>query len=165
MLYSNFKYFFPAIRISWQTFNILDQDETLLDMFTYIGDPFPRQTSTASLFTKHPSTDSLEVLPPPSSDGIAPHPVSGTTHEDVSTLEGSREELDGDEGALFRVTLTTHEGVASNEPFDVHPKQMVSSLMAVVGLFKSFACSGGIGASFDNIGAFMGESPWRLDFA
>ena len=128
MLYSNFKYFFTAIRISWQTFNVLDQDETLLDMFTYIGDPFPRQTSTASLSAKHPSTDYFEVLPPPSSDGIAPPPVTGTPHEDVSTLEGSREDLDeGGDGALFRVTLTTHEGVASSEPFDVHPKQMVSS--------------------------------------
>ena len=128
MLYSNFKCFFPAIRISWQTFNVLDQDETLLDMFTYIGDPFPRQTSTASLSANHPNTNSFEVLPPPSSDGIAPPPITGTTGEDVSTLEGSREDLDeGGDGVVFRVTLTTHEGVASSEPFDVHPKQMVSS--------------------------------------
>ena len=142
MLYSNSKHFFPAIRISWQTFNILSQDDTLLDLFTYIGDPFPQQaSSTASLSAKHTSTYSLEAPPPPpSSDAIAP---TSTSEVDVSEIEGSSEEFDegGDGISLFRVSLKAHEGVASSEPFDVHPKQMVSFVFVAV-LFFSFVCSG-----------------------
>ena len=134
MLYSNSKHFFPAIRISWQTFNILSQDETLLDLFTYIGDPFPRQTSsTTSLSAKHTSTYSLEAPPPPSSNAVS---ATCTSEVDVLELEGSSEEFDegcdGEGLSLFRVSLKAHEGVASSEPFDVHPKQMVSLVFVAV---------------------------------
>ena len=141
MLYSNSKHFFPAIRISWQTFNILSQDETLLDLFTYIGDPFPRQTSsTASLSAKHTSTYSLEAPPPPSSNAVS---ATCTSEVDVSELEEEfDEDCDGDGLSLFRVSLKAHEGVASSEPFDVHPKQMVSFVFVAVFLFVCFVCSG-----------------------
>ena len=144
MLYSNSKHFFPAIRISWQTFNILSQDETLLDLFTYIGDPFPQQTSSmASLSAKHTNTYSFEAPPPPSSsDAIA---ATCTSEVDMSELEGSSEEFDegcdGEGLSLFRVSLKAHEGVASSEPFDVHPKQMVSFVFVAVFSF-CLVCSG-----------------------
>ena len=51
-------------------------------------------------------------------------------------LEGSSEEFDegcdGEGLSLFRVSLKAHEGVASSEPFDVHPKQMVSLVFVAV---------------------------------
>ena len=91
--------FFPAIRVDWQMFNIVQEENKLVDLITPIGDPFPLKR------------------------------VSSLAAEDESSasLEGSAEndEEKNESGPLIRILLKPHEGVPSLDPFDISPKQMV----------------------------------------
>ena len=108
--------------------NLLQDDNKIIDLVTFIGEPFPK----------------TDFLMDSGSDDI----ILQTDHFDVSTNDinepidaniDSVEETDSEEqGAssfeqlvvtdcqqLIGALIKPHEGVFSNDPFDIHPKQMV----------------------------------------
>ena len=97
-----------AIRIDWTAFNIPQEDKKLVDLLTYIGEPFPKVSSVPT--SNCCSTDSLDTA------------VSADERDGVSGDErGSGAVTD----TLIKVLLNPHEGIPCEEPFNIHPKQMV----------------------------------------
>ena len=88
-------------------------------MVTGLDIPSPSATAPVPPSVSH-------TAPPPPTTALLP--TTGSSQTDAVTLDGSDEESEDDGGGpLFRVTLKAHERVPSNTPFDIHPKQMVSS--------------------------------------
>lgn len=100
------------IRVDWKTFNLLQEDSSLLDLIATIGDPFPRRTPTATP-TRPPGRSTA-------SGGGEEDSGDGGVVESDSTTEP---------GPLIRVMLRAHEGVEGDQPFTVQPTQMVSHIM------------------------------------
>ena len=94
-------------------FNILQEDNQLVDLISYIGEPFPREVGGATLHPRQ-SLDSLDSSVFQQSGHTGVPEGSDISDDDISK-----------EGPLVRVFLRPHEGVCSNEPFDIHPRQMV----------------------------------------
>ena len=136
------------IRVDWQTYNILQEDSCVVDLITTIGTPFPRLTPTHSPTPTHahspsnpslssPSTHSSDVEqrhaggkvePGRSSDDHRMEPGQGSSYEDDGGDEesDSHSSEDGTEPVpVVCVLLRPHEGVQAEQPFSIHPPQMV----------------------------------------
>lgn len=101
--------------MDWKTFNLLQEDSTLLDLITIIGDPFPCHTPTPSKTQGTPTPSRVQGRGA-SSDGVQEDGGGGVVRSDSGT----------EPGPLIRVKLRTHEGVEGDQPFNVQPTQMVS---------------------------------------
>ena len=108
------------LQVDWRTFNILQEDGQLVDLVSYIGEPFPRETRGAAPRPRL-SLDSLD-------DSVFQH--EGTSDDDIAG-----------EGPLVRVHLRSHEGVRSDKPFDIHPKQMVRTSLTNHSSLEPLACT------------------------
>lgn len=106
--------------------NTMQEDNKIVDLITFIGDPFPK---TASFLT-----DS-------GSENTRPDHLHGSLscdegkEDDVIKLDSGtkltesalclNELIVDDSEPLIRAVIKPHEGVCSYDPFDIHPKQMV----------------------------------------
>ena len=128
-------------------YNILQEDDSLVDMITTIGHPFPRvpHQSPPPPHTVHSALSPDEKLR--SRCGLDPgHGGNGMEPGHSSTSEGGDVEYgskpDVESSPIVRVFLRGHEGILANKPFSVHPTQMVCILYNVHVLSQAIAgCS------------------------
>lgn len=126
-----------ALRVDWRMMNILQEDDKIIDLITFIGEAFPKNSfltdssSDTSMQTDHLRTTSLHSHTP--------------FYNRDNELEDSTNGLDGgvdlDKSAemmecymeggepLIRALIKPHEGTYSHQPFDIHPRQIVSCLV------------------------------------
>ena len=81
-------------------FNILPKDNKLIDLITYVGEPFPLEGDDATVCS-----------------------VEDETEDDDSTNSRPL-----NLSPLVRVIIEPHEGVPASCPFSIHPKQIVRLL-------------------------------------
>ena len=102
--------------------NILQDDDKIVDLITFIDDPFPKTS-----FLMNTSSETLQPDHLPSSCDEANTEAIDDGNESAGDEPPSNElmgMIDGD--PLIRALIKPHEGIPSSEPFDVHPKQIVS---------------------------------------
>ena len=114
--------------------NILQEDDKIIDLITFIGEAFPKNnfltdsSSDTTMQTDHLQTKSLHSHTP--------------SYNHDNELEDNTNGLDGgvdlDKSAemmecyleggepLIRALIKPHEGTCSHQPFDIHPRQIVS---------------------------------------
>ena len=129
-----------ALRVDWRMMNILQEDDKIIDLITFIGEAFPKNnflTDSSSDTTMQ--TDRLQTI------SLNSHTPS---YNRDSELEDNTNGLDGgvdlDKSAkmmecymeggepLIRALIKPHEGTCSHHPFDIHPRQIVSSSVLTV---------------------------------
>ena len=102
--------------------NILQDDDKIVDLITFIDDPFPK--------TNFLMETSSETLQPDHFNSSCNEANTGAMEggNDLSNDEPHSNELMGmfDGNPLIRALIKPHEGTSSSEPFDVHPRQIVS---------------------------------------
>ena len=126
-----------ALRVDWRMMNILQEDDKIIDLITFIGEAFPKNSFLTDFNSDTTmQTDRLQT--------ISLHSHTPSYNRD-SELEYNTNGLDGevdlDKSAemmeyymengepLIRALIKPHEGTYSHQPFDIHPRQIVSSLM------------------------------------
>ena len=122
--------------------NILQEDDKIIDLITFIGEAFPKinfltdSSSDTTMRTDHLRTTSLHSHTPSHNrdkqveDGA--NGLDGGVNLDKSA-EMMECYLEGGE-PLIRALIKPHEGTCSHQPFDIHPRQIVSSLMIPLSL-------------------------------
>lgn len=133
--------FYPDIRVDWEMFNIVQNDDKIVDFHMAIGDPLPLLPSD-SLAPPVASTDALTYFSRPLSrahdQGLVSRSESCLLSEKSVVLEepvsSSECKLDNalvqneKESVLEKIItafIQPHKGVRSSHPFDIHPKQIV----------------------------------------
>ena len=106
--------------------NIAQEDDKIVDLISFIDDPFPKtsflmDSSSETLQPDHLSTSSCVEA---STEVLGDEAISV---EDTSHLN---ELVEGE--PLIRALIKPHEGISSNEPFDVHPRQIVRHVYKVL---------------------------------
>ena len=124
-----------ALRVDWRMMNILQEDDKIVDLITFIGEAFPKNNFlTDSSSDTTVQTDRLQTT------SLHSHTPS---YNHDNELEDNTNGLDGGvdldtsaemmecymEGGepLIRALIKPHEGTYSHQPFDIHPRQIVSS--------------------------------------
>ena len=99
------------LRIDWAVANIMCDDSKIIDLVTFFDVPFPKLDTFMS--SKLASTT----------------PTHGTTNrgeeEALCEVSSSEESLGQSSCHLINVLIKPHEGVPSDHPFGITPKQMV----------------------------------------
>ena len=114
--------------------NILQEDDKIIDLITFIGEAFPKNNFLSdSTSDTTMQTDRLRMT------SLHSHTLSYNRDneiEDITNgldggvdLDKSAEKmecyLEGGE-PLIRALIKPHEGTCSHQPFDIHPRQIVS---------------------------------------
>ncbi|NXP10426.1 DLEC1 protein, partial [Thinocorus orbignyianus] len=118
------------IRLDWETYNLAQDDKTLVDLLMFFGDPFPPkdigENETESLGSSLESETMLKldqtVIPRGSID-----PASQTPDEPADTDSREEEIITQEPTApkIVSVVLRPHEGVPADNPYSVTPRQIV----------------------------------------
>ena len=129
-----------AVRVDWRMMNILQEDDKIIDLITFIGEAFPKNSfltdfnSDTTMQTNHLRTTSLHSHTPSYNRDIElednTNGVDGGVDLDKSA-EMMECYLEGGE-PLIRALIKPHEGTCSHHPFDIHPRQIVSSSVFTV---------------------------------
>ena len=126
-----------ALRVDWRVMNILQEDDKIVDLITFIGDAFPRNDVLTNSCSDANTlqTDHLHVQ---MAHSHAAYTDFGDCDEEIETdtqsLNNSRVDLDKSaeclimEGSkpLIKAWIKPHEGAYSHRPFDIQPRQLVS---------------------------------------
>ena len=124
-----------ALRVDWRMMNILQEDDKIVDLITFIGEAFPKNN-----FLTDSNTDTIMQTDHLRTTSSHTHTPS---YNSDSQLEADTNGLGGgvnlDQSAeclmecfvesgepLIRALIKPHEGTYSHQPFDIHPKQIVS---------------------------------------
>lgn len=125
--------------------NILQEDDKIVDLISFIGEAFPKNNFlTDSNSDTFMQTDHLRTT---SSHTHTPSYNGDELEADTNGLEGG---VDLNQSAecltecfveggepLIRALIKPHEGTYSHQPFDIHPKQIVSYCVLVTTLAGS----------------------------
>lgn len=112
-----------ALRVNWRMMNIMQEDNKIVDLITFIGDPFPKANFLVDPGSDVGQTDHLHGHAS-SYEKDSGHGVAGET--DTKEFTPCLKELvEDDSEPLIRAVIKPHEGVFSCEPFDIHPRQIV----------------------------------------
>ncbi|CAI9741831.1 Hypothetical predicted protein [Octopus vulgaris] len=90
------------IRIDWRVYNFCEDDQQIIDLNLFYGDPFP-------------------LLEPNGKEIVSAHtdvPKNDSSEESAANSEGQRERI-------LNITCSPHIGISSDDPFHVMPKQMI----------------------------------------
>ncbi|NXY73098.1 DLEC1 protein, partial [Glareola pratincola] len=117
------------IRLDWESYNLEQDDNKLVDLLMFFGDPFPPkdmdENETASIGSNSESEIMLKLDQTAVPCGSV-YPASQTTDEVSYT--NSKEELITQEPTIQKmvsVLIRPHEGVPADNPYSVTPKQIV----------------------------------------
>ena len=103
----------------------MQEDNKIVDLITFIGDPFPKANFLVDSGSDVWQTDHLLVHSSSCEKGNSTG-VAAETLEEVSPR--LKEFVEDGSEPLMRAVIKPHEGVLSREPFDVHPRQIVRRL-------------------------------------
>ncbi|XP_060163285.1 deleted in lung and esophageal cancer protein 1 isoform X2 [Globicephala melas] len=103
------------IRLDWETYVPEAREDRLLELLVSYGPPFPLRDQAGNGLLC-PETSSSFWSPSPSD-------VSKSSHEAAQSAEGGSSA--GASQEIISVTLQGREGVPSDEPFSISPKQVV----------------------------------------
>ncbi|XP_021244314.1 deleted in lung and esophageal cancer protein 1 isoform X2 [Numida meleagris] len=116
------------IRLDWETYNQEEDDEKLVDLLMFFGDPFPpkdvAKNETASTGSNSEIVLGLDQPPVPCG---SIHPALQTADESSNT-ESKEEEIITQEPAtqkIVSVLIRPHEGVLADSPYSITPRQIV----------------------------------------
>ena len=119
--------------------NILQEDDKIVDLITFIGEAFPKNNFLAdsgsdttmqtdhlptSQSTKHTSLYECDKEVEADTNSLD----GGVKLEDESAKRLTECFVEGGE-PLIRALIKPHEGTYSHQPFDIHPRQIVSYLV------------------------------------
>ncbi|MBZ3883328.1 Deleted in lung and esophageal cancer protein 1 [Sciurus carolinensis] len=109
------------IRLDWVTYVPEEKEDKLVDLLVFYGPPFPLwdQAGNEITYPETPESSSLPWSPSPSS-------VSDSSHAATSLVEAHSSASNRAAEQIISVILQGHEGVPSNLPYYVSPKQVVS---------------------------------------
>ncbi|KFQ40314.1 Deleted in lung and esophageal cancer protein 1, partial [Mesitornis unicolor] len=117
------------IRLDWQIYN-QEQDDKLVDLLMFCGDPFPPkdtdENGTASIGSTSESEIALKL-----DEAAVPcgsiYPASQTTDESPDSDSKEKEIITQDPPVqkIISVVIRPHEGVPADNPFSVAPRQIV----------------------------------------
>ena len=124
-----------ALRVDWRMMNILQEDDKIVDLITFIGEAFPKNnfltdsSSDITMQTDHLQTTSLHSHTPSyNRDNELEDNTNGLDGGvDLDTSAEMMERYMEDGEPLIRALIKPHEGTYSHQPFDIHPRQIVSS--------------------------------------
>jgi hypothetical protein len=136
MTLSNSPLYLPvALRVDWRMMNILQEDDKIVDLVTFIGEAFPKNNFLTDFNSDTTmQTDHLQMT-----SHHTHTPSYDSDKELEADMNGSDSEVDLDKSAemmecyveggepLIRALIKPHEGTYSHQPFDIHPRQIVSS--------------------------------------
>ncbi len=139
---------YVAIRVDWEMFNIVLNDNKYVDLVMAIGDPFPRDDRLLG-GTHRPMVD--RPLSRGNNTGLVSRsesyliPSEKSEFSDdffVSHSESKLGNISPDEKEpnehLITALIKPHEGVRSMCPFDIHPKQIVLPAHGVAAVEVTF---------------------------
>ncbi|XP_047387031.1 deleted in lung and esophageal cancer protein 1 isoform X3 [Sciurus carolinensis] len=108
------------IRLDWVTYVPEEKEDKLVDLLVFYGPPFPLwdQAGNEITYPETPESSSLPWSPSPSS-------VSDSSHAATSLVEAHSSASNRAAEQIISVILQGHEGVPSNLPYYVSPKQVV----------------------------------------
>ncbi|KAM5157372.1 deleted in lung and esophageal cancer protein 1 [Mantella aurantiaca] len=157
------------IRLDWETYNREEDSSKLVDLLMLYGDPFPlkdidgNEIVDSSLDIPESSSSSQDWDKIPSTSG-SPSSVSQRSSSHTNGIEQIAEEVSDNpddqerefspEPKLISVILRPHEGVASDYPYCITPRQTIvpaggySSIhvsftpLMLSGVIKKIECSG-----------------------
>ncbi|XP_018408981.1 PREDICTED: deleted in lung and esophageal cancer protein 1 [Nanorana parkeri] len=157
------------IRLDWETYNREEDSSKLVDLVLLYGDPFPlkdidgNEIVDSSIDTPESGSSSQDWDKIPSTSGSSvslrsPSHINGMEQiaeaEEVSDNHDDREREFSPEQKLISVVLRPHEGVASDYPYCITPRQTIvpaggySSIhvsftpLMLSGVTKKVECSG-----------------------
>nr|XP_014342849.1 PREDICTED: deleted in lung and esophageal cancer protein 1 isoform X1 [Latimeria chalumnae]XP_014342850.1 PREDICTED: deleted in lung and esophageal cancer protein 1 isoform X1 [Latimeria chalumnae] len=120
------------IRLDWETYNIEDGDLQLLDLLVSYGEPFPLKDadgneiigSSVSDYENEDQTSDWNKIP------STPGTFSSCSHENEYLLiEDEEENIENDKQTsmkkIITVNLRPHEGIATDYPYCITPRQTV----------------------------------------
>ncbi|NXC46130.1 DLEC1 protein, partial [Penelope pileata] len=116
------------IRLDWEIYNQEEDDEKLVDLLMFFGDPFPLKDvdEDEAASTGSNSEAVLKLDQPPIPCGSI-YPTSQTTDESSNT--GSKEEeiiaREPTTEKIVSVLIRPHEGVPADDPYSITPRQIV----------------------------------------
>ncbi|NXU58869.1 DLEC1 protein, partial [Turnix velox] len=117
------------IRLDWESYNIEEKDEKLVDLLMFFGDPFPPKSvdenETAWIGSNPQSEVVFKLDEAPDPHGRV-YPASQSTHE-PSSSDSEEEEIITQEPTekLASVLIRPHQGVPADNPFCITPRQTV----------------------------------------
>ena len=111
--------------------NILQEDDKIVDLVTFIGEAFPKNNFLAdSSSDTAMQTDHLQLTQSNTRTSYGCDKEAEADMNSLDDLDANAECLaecltDGGE-PLIRALIKPHEGTYSHQPFDIHPRQIVS---------------------------------------
>lgn len=103
---------FTALRVDWTVFDVLNNDDKLVDLTIAFGDPFPKEGSFLALKSSYDAD-------------------AETKRSELGFVENTDiyiPKVGEDADKAVAVYLNTHEGQRTSiSPFSIHPKQTVYS--------------------------------------
>lgn len=108
-------------------YNILEEDNNVIDVITTIGPHFPNHTHSLTNTSPHSHVDEKSEHSN-TSGGMEP----GQSDASVGTEPGHSDKSIDDGDSVVRVFLRGHEGTPANKPFSIHPTQMVNVIICTV---------------------------------
>ncbi|NWR60365.1 DLEC1 protein, partial [Bucorvus abyssinicus] len=118
------------IRLDWQIYNHEQDDENLVDLLTFFGDPFPPKDTDENDAASIGSTSESEIALKLDETAIpcgSVYPVSQTTDEPADS-DSTEKEIITQEPAtqkIVSVLIRPHEGVPADNPYSITPRQTV----------------------------------------
>ncbi|BFZ02531.1 hypothetical protein BsWGS_05570 [Bradybaena similaris] len=123
-----------GIRVDWQIYQCVDDDNKLLEFITYCGRAFPRRDIFGTEITHGEVTASVshrEVTKPASvshREITKPDHLSSVSVDTIIPKEAeckTRDVASGDQSQVVFCCLRPHNGVISKTPFSIRPSQIV----------------------------------------
>ncbi|NWI63783.1 DLEC1 protein, partial [Todus mexicanus] len=109
------------IRLDWEIYNLEQDDQKLVDLLMFFGDPFPpkdmAESETASTGSTSEPENALKLDQTAVPCGSV-YPASQTADEEVITGEPTTEKI-------VSVLIRPHEGVPADNPYSITPRQIV----------------------------------------
>ena len=109
--------------------NIMQEDNKIVDLITFVGDAFPKSNFLVDpgSNTHTVQTDHLHVHASSGDKLEAGNCSSSGGEKDLERISPCLSELAVDDNdPLIRALIKPHEGVYCCDPFDIHPRQIVS---------------------------------------
>ncbi|XP_030053791.1 deleted in lung and esophageal cancer protein 1 [Microcaecilia unicolor] len=128
------------IRIDWEMYNQDEDNTKLLDLLVCYGDPFPLKDIDGNEIIAC-SSDSSESEGSEYSWDKIPESPSTLSHrtdeeEEFESTENYGEKIDGNK--LITAILRVHEGVLSDYPYCITPRQIVVPAKSGISIYVSF---------------------------
>ncbi|XP_014701250.1 deleted in lung and esophageal cancer protein 1 isoform X1 [Equus asinus] len=119
------------IRLDWETYVPEDKEDRLVELLVFYGPPFPLRDQAGNDLVCPETPESSSSIWSPS-----PSNMSDFSHGASQSAEGSSS--DGASQKIISVILQEHEGVPSDHPYCVSPKQVVVPAGGSSSIYISF---------------------------